>query len=251
MRLVKILNAVGVVASTWYRDPTSSRPPARRGPAPKPIPEEIEKLVEETARKYPWWGYHKIAIICRRTNEKVKDKQVYRVMREHKLLKTLPERVAELYQAAKLYELLPTRPNALWQVDVTYIHVPGDGWWYAIAVIDYYSRYVLALHFTASYSASEATAAMTKAREEAERIHGPLKEPPFVVTDNGSCFIARKFEQYLKDDYQHVRIRYRTPQQLGLLERFNRTLKEEEVYWRIYDGPWHARDCLEIGRAHV
>ena len=80
--------------------------------------------------------------------------------------------------------------------------------------------------------------------QEAERIHGPLKEPPFVVTDNGPSFIARKFAKYLEGDFQHVRIRYRTPQQLGLLERFHRTLKDEEVYWRIYDSPWHARECL-------
>jgi len=45
--------------------------------------------------------------------------------------------------------------------------------------------------------------------------------------------------------YSHVRIQYRTPTQLGLLERFHRTLKEEEVYWRLYDNPAHARVCLE------
>jgi putative transposase len=44
--------------------------------------------------------------------------------------------------------------------------------------------------------------------------------------------------------YSHVRIRYRTPQQLGLLERFHQTLKTEEVYWRLYDHPQHARACL-------
>jgi len=41
-----------------------------------------------------------------------------------------------------------------------------------------------------------------------------------------------------------VRIQYRTPTQLGLLERFHRTLKQEEVYWRLYDHPQHARECL-------
>ncbi len=45
--------------------------------------------------------------------------------------------------------------------------------------------------------------------------------------------------------YSHVRIRYRTPTQLGLPERFHQTLKVEEVYWRLYDSPFHARQCLE------
>src|SRR6266496_3776944 len=32
--------------------------------------------------------------------------------------------------------------------------------------------------------------------------------------------------------------------ELGLLERFHQTLKTEEVYWRLYDDPQHARVCL-------
>ncbi len=32
----------------------------------------------------------------------------------------------------------------------------------------------------------------------------------------------------------HVRIRYRTPQQLGVLERFHAVLKQEEVYRNLY-----------------
>jgi len=49
----------------------------------------------------------------------------------------------------------------------------------------------------------------------------------------------------VKNLYSQVRIRYRTPTQLGLLERFHETLKAEEVYWRLYDSPFHARQCLE------
>ena len=63
---------------------------------------------------------------------------------------------------------------------------------------------------------------------------------PFLVTDNGPSFIARRFTAFVKDQFSHVRIQYRTPQQLGLLERFHATLKTEEVYWRLYDHPQHA-----------
>ena len=80
--------------------------------------------------------------------------------------------------------------------------------------------------------------------EAAERIHGPLSKQPFLVTDNGSSFIARRFGAYVKDLFSHVRIQYRTPQQLALLERFHKTLKDEEVHWRLYDDPQHARACL-------
>jgi len=42
--------------------------------------------------------------------------------------------------------------------------------------------------------------------------------------------MAKRFYQHVQDVYSHVRIQYRTPTQLGLLERFHRTLKEEEIY---------------------
>jgi len=153
-------------------------------------------------------------------------------------------RKVELYQAAKLFDLLPDGPNDLWQMDVTYVHIPGFGWRYAITVIDYYSRYLLAAYLTDSYSAAAAERALSIAREEAERVCGRLTKRPFLVTDNGPSFVARRFASYLKDAFTHVRIRYRTPTQLGLLERFHRTLKEEELYWRMYDCPEHCRQCL-------
>jgi transposase InsO family protein len=60
-----------------------------------------------------------------------------------------------------------------------------------------------------------------------------------------SCFLAHRFRDHIADaGYSHVRIRYRTPQQLGLLERFHQVLKEEEVSWRMYDNPGHCRTCL-------
>lgn len=127
---------------------------------------------------------------------------------------------------------------------MTYVHIPGHGWWYVITVIDYYSRYLLAAHLSDSYSALAATAALTQARQEAERIHGPLRRPPFIVTDNGPSFTAKRFVRYVAERFSHVRIAYRTPTQLGLLERFHRTLKQEEVYWRLYESPAEARRCL-------
>src|SRR5437899_1095166 len=129
-------------------------------------------------------------------------------------------------------------------MDVTYIHIPGHGWHYAATVMDYYSRYLLACHLTHSYSALEVVHALKLARAEAERVRGPLAKRPFLVTDNGPSFLARRFGSFVGEAYRHVRIQYRTPQQLGLLERFHRTLKNEEVYWRLYDDPPHARQCL-------
>jgi len=244
VRLTGVLDALGVVRSSWYRKPVPQDQRKPPGPAPKPIPEEVVRWVANMALANPWYGYKRIAIMCRRAGRRVKNRQAYQVMKDFDLLHKPICRKAELYQAAKLFELLPNAPNELWQMDVTYVHIPGFGWRYAITVIDYYSRYLLAAYLTDSYSAAEAVRALSIARTEAERLCGPLAKRPFLVTDNGPSFIARRFGAYLKDLFSHVRIRYRTPTQLGLLERFHRTLKEEELYWRMYDSPEHCRQCL-------
>ena len=243
-RITGVLSALEIPTTTWYRKAIPEAERRRPGPKPKSIPEVVEKTVVAMATGNPWYGYQRIAVMCRRESEPVTDRQAYRVMTLHDLLQKRRPYKAELHQASKLYELLPQGPNDLWQTDVTYIHIPGYGWWYAVTVIDYYSRYLLACHLTSSYCAAEAVVALGTARAEAERLCGPLTKTPFLVTDNGSSFIAKRFAQYVDGVYSHVRIQYRTPTQLGLLERFHRTLKEEEVYWRLYDDPRHARRCL-------
>ena len=243
-RLSCVLAVLGIPTTSWYRCKVPHEQRKRPGPEPKPIPDEVVAWIVTMATRNPWYGYKRIAVMCRRAGQDITNRQAYRVMKRHGLLHRPNPREAELYQAAKLYELLPKRPNDLWQMDVTYIHIPGFGWWYGVTVIDYYSRYLLALHLTPSYSAKEVTRALDMARAESERIHGPLDKIPFLVTDNGPSFLAKRFGAFIQDSFTHVRIQYRTPTQLGLLERFHQTLKEEEVYWRMYDNPTHAKACL-------
>lgn len=202
----------------------------RPGPTPRAGNEELAEMVRAKALEYPFWGYKRIAVLVRRDGVKVGNKFVYAVLKAANLLQKKRSRTAELHQAVKLFELLPQRPNDLWQADVTYIHIPGFGWWYAVTVIDYYSRFLLALHLTASYAAISIIEGLQKAIAEAERLHGKLEKPPILVTDNGSSFLAKKFVGFLNGKMSQVRTRYRTPEQLGLLERFHRTLKQEEIY---------------------
>jgi len=245
VRITGVLEALSIAHSSWYRKSIPASERKRPGPAGKPLAEQIVRVVIQYARLYPWYGYKKIAVICRRAGHKVKNRHAWRVMAEHGLLQKRHSSPVEIYQASKLYELLPKGPNELWQMDVTYVHIPGYGWWYAVTVIDYYSRYLLACYLTSSYCAVNVNHALDLARAEAERIHGPLKKIPFLVTDNGPSFVAKRFHRHIEGKYSQVRIQYRTPTQLGLLERFHRTLKEEEIYWRLYDSPTHGEQCLK------
>jgi transposase len=128
-RLNRVLKWLGITRSVWYaRRKEEPKKPGRR---PKPVPEELAAPIRELALKYPWWGYKRIAVIARRLGLGVSNQLVYKVLKAAGLLQKKRARTAELYQAARLFELLPRAPNDLWQADVTYIHIPGHGWWYA------------------------------------------------------------------------------------------------------------------------
>ncbi len=246
LRLKAVVSALGWAHSSFFRRPVASK--RRPGPAPKPLDPELSEIVQSFALQYPWWGYKRLAVVIRRAGVGVTNRFVYRVLKAAGLLQRPRARSAELYQAAKLFELLPQKVNDLWQADVTYIHIPGFGWWYAVTVIDYFSRYLLAIHLAANNNAAALIVAMDKARAEATRHHGPLTKPPILVTDNGPNFLARKFRAHICGQLSQVRTRYRTPTQLGLLERFHQTLKKEEVYWQLYASPGECRERLEVFR---
>ncbi|MBF0158885.1 MAG: DDE-type integrase/transposase/recombinase [Magnetococcales bacterium] len=145
---------MGIGGSSWYYRAVVAEQRRRPGPKRTPLQERLIAEVRATAERYPMWGYKRLAVVCRRDGIQVSNKQVYRILRELGLLQKPKSRIAELYQAARLFDLLPQRPNDLWQADVTYIHIPGHGWWYAVTVIDCFSRYLLGLHLTSSYAAA-------------------------------------------------------------------------------------------------
>ena len=150
-------------------------------------------------------------------------------MKRKRLLQKRRVRKAEVYRATKLVELLPGSCNKIWQADVTYVHVPGHGWLFAVTVIDDYSRDLLVCHFPWNDTMAEVKRALDMARAEAQQLHGGFEKVPLMVTDHESSFIARRFQENIRGLFRHVRITYRTPTQLGLLERFHQTLKSERV----------------------
>ncbi len=178
-RLSQVLHWIGISTSSGYYQQIPPEQQRKRGPVEKPIDAELLEAVKSVAEMFPMWGYKRITIVCRRQEIQVGKKMVYRIFKLLGLLQKPRPRAAELYQAAKLFELLPRRP--------------------------------------------------------------------FLVTDNGTSFLAKRFQEFICDDFQHVRIQYRTPTQLGLLERFHKTLKNKEVYWQLYENfvtNYNAKETL-------
>ena len=110
----------------------------------------------------------------------------------------------------------------------TYVHLPQGRWWYIVAVMDYYSRYLLTCFLTPFQNATAVTQALEFAVQESAQLHGALQHAPILVTDNGSCFLARKFQDVLRHRYRHVRIQYRTPQQLGAIRALSWDQKKKK-----------------------
>ena len=92
-------------------------------------------------------------------------------------------------------------------------------------MIDDCSHDLLANHFTWNHTAAEVNRALDIARAEAQRLHGGFEELPLLVMDHGLSFMSGRFQEHIRRLFRHVRIAYCTPTQLGLLERFDQTLK--------------------------
>ena len=80
------------------------------------------------------------------------------------------ELVLQLLRRKEVGKQLARRvSDQLWQTDITWVHAPGSGYWYAVTVIDYYSRYLLTCHLSGSHTSRDVQQALGLACEEAER----------------------------------------------------------------------------------
>ena len=89
-RLTRVLPALGIATSSWYRESTPADPRRRRGPAPQPIPDGVGAAAVAVATANPWYGCQRIGVMCRQAGYAVKNRQAYRVMRNHGLLRKPP-----------------------------------------------------------------------------------------------------------------------------------------------------------------
>jgi hypothetical protein len=93
VRLTKVLTALGIPASSWYRQPLPDEDQRRRpGPPPKVIDPHIVEVVVNMATENPWYGYQRIAVMCRRVRVQFKE-----------IFDTAPDRATAEQQLAELH----------------------------------------------------------------------------------------------------------------------------------------------------
>jgi transposase InsO family protein len=153
---------------------------------------------------------------------------VYRILREENLVCPWRRRKKRSREDSER----AARPDERWGTDLMYLRI-GVGQYYLVTFLDEYSRYLVHWELlTTMDGASVSLAAQAALDTLAQTTEEQPAAGPEIRSDNGSCYISRDFRSVLEQNgLSHQRIKPHCPEENGLVERSNRTLREalEEV----------------------
>jgi putative transposase len=214
---------LGLARASYYYQPEPETAENRR----------LMRVIDETYLLYPVFGSRQMTRWLRRQGYAVNRKRVRRLMqqmgleaiyRKPNLSRRQPDHPVFPYL---LRGLKVDRPNQVWAMDITYIPIQG-GFLYLCAVLDWYSRAVLAWELSNTLDAGFCVQAVARAIAK----HGV---PEIFNTDQGSQFTSTEFTQPLLDRGVKISMdgRGRALDNV-FVERLWRTVKYEEVYLKSY-----------------
>jgi putative transposase len=214
---------------------------ARSGLYYEPVPESEENLmlmgiIDKLYLKWPFYGSRRMAVELREQGHDVNRKRMQRLMRLMGLegLAPGPNTSRPAPEHAKypylLRDLLICRANQVWATDITYIPM-AHGFLYLVAIIDWFSRRVLAWRLSNTLESGFCV----EAAADAGRRWG---KPDIFNMDQGAQFTSEAFLAPLRA--QEIRIsmdgKGRCIDNI-FVERLWRSLKYEEVFLHAYaDG---------------
>jgi putative transposase len=133
-----------------------------------------------------------------------------------------------------LRNLTVTRPNQVWAMDITYIPM-ARGFVYLTAVVDWFSRRVLAWRLSITMEVEFCLEAVNEALAHYGR-------PEIFNTDQGSQFTSGAFTDVLVENAIAISMDGKGAWRDNVfVERLWRSVKDEEVYLRAYDTVADAR----------
>jgi putative transposase len=191
------------------------------------------RLIDEQYTRHPFFGSPKITDRLRKQGHQVNHKRVERLMRVMGLQAICPKR--RLSQPGPGHRIYPyllrdvkaMRVNQVWSSDITYIRLER-GFVYLVAVMDWFSRYVLAWEVSTTLDTAFCVSALQWALAG-----GP--QPEIFNTDQGAQFTSTDFTNELIR--RSIRIsmdgRGRALDNV-FVERLWRSVKYEEVYLSDY-----------------
>lgn len=218
---------LGMARGSWYYEPI----------AETPFNLKLMRRIDELYLKRPYFGSRRMG-----DDLNVNRKRVQRLMRLMDLEAIYPKpRTTVRCPEHKIYPYLLRnleiiRPNQVWSTDITYIPLRG-GFVYLTAVLDWYSRYVLAWRLSNSLDGAFCLEALQAALE--------VTQPEIFNTDQGVQFTSVAFTSCLEAHGIAVSMdgRGRALDNV-FVERLWRTVKYEEVYLKDYEDAWQAEVSL-------
>jgi putative transposase len=202
---------------------------------PQPETEEdlcLKRLIDEQYLRTPFYGSRKMVVHLRRAGHTVNRKRVQRLMQEMGIEAIYPRKTTVPAAGHKVYPYLLrgvkiVRANQVWSSDITYVPMPR-GSMYLVAVMDWYSRYVLAWRLSN-------TLETTFCLEALEEALGQYGTPGIFNTDQGSQFTSHAFTGRLEAAGIAISMdgRRRALDNV-FIERLWRTVKYEEIYLKEY-----------------
>jgi len=192
----------------------------------------LMRLLDEQYTRTPFYGVRKMTRWFAEQGYQVNAKRVRRLMRQmgleaiyRKPRLSIPAPGHRIYPY-RLGGLKIERPDHVWCSDITYIRLQ-QGFIYLAAVMDWFSRYVLAWEVSVSLETSFCLAALNWALQS--------RRPEIFNTDQGAQFTSEEFTSEL--DAHGIVIsmdgRGRASDNI-FIERLWRTVKYEEVYLKDY-----------------
>lgn len=198
------------------------------------IPDCERERVVQTALKKPQLSPRELA--CHITDNCgyfISESSVYRILKVHDLISSPAYTVIT---AADKFINPTKRVNELWQTDFTYLKVVQWGWYYLSTVMDDFSRYIITWELCQNATAEAVKSLVERAITITGVKHVAIVNRPRLLSDNGSCYIARDLAEYLEGQgIKHVRSKPYHPQTQGKIERYHRSLKniiELDNYWQ-------------------
>ena len=203
----------------------------------------VMKLIDQQYLATPFYGSRRMTVWLQRQGRPVSRKRVQRLMRTMGLQPIYRRPRTSLRAAGhKVYPYLLggmeiTKPNQVWAADITYIPM-ARGFLYLVAIIDWYSRYVLAWRLSNTLDADFCVDALEEALSKGK--------PEIFNTDQGSQFTGEAFIGLLKK--HGIRISMDGKGRYAdniFVERLWRTVKYEEVYLKAYSNGREAKVGLD------
>jgi putative transposase len=193
------------------------------------------KLLDEEYTRHPFYGSRRMKRYLKDCGHVVNRKKVQRLLQTLGLSGMAPgPHTSKPHPQHKIYPYLLrgveiSRPNQVWSSDITYIRLPR-GFVYLVAIIDWYSRKVLAWRLSNTMDAGFCVDCL----EEAIQRYGL---PEIFNSDQGSQFTSEAFTGVLIQNGITISMdgRGRALDNI-FVERLWRTVKYEDVYLNKYDS---------------